>query len=318
VGGLQFGNGQFSKDLNITLPGNLGTWVVKAVAVAETEATGVSSMFGTAKVEVVARKLLNLLPSMPRVVRPRDDFFGGCTVTSLVDGVQVVVTASVVGGMLEMTEGSTRTVQVKADDPLEVLFRFKSGGVGEANVTFTATVVSGVTGDDAFTYALPLLGSQDTVELATSFTVEATPSTKGAVWHEGISFPLAVNGSGTVLVSSSVGHLAAVENIGKSINMVLQDELDRQGWAWTGTLLASLEPALPLHAFSQPEGAAVKAMAASLVTLISYTVEGAGLQMMPPSQMNYPPYPSTYPNWASDCLSRDMFNCLIATPLLLV
>lgn len=361
VGSIDVPAGERTASATFTLPGNLGTWVVRAVAVqASAAATAHASskrlpsgrggggggggkrlLYGQATSEIVARKEVNLLPSMPRIVRPGDHFGGGCTVTALSARV-VTVQAQLAGtGWLELVGPSTSKVSVAADTPTEVLFEFVSHGMGEANVTFVAEsaaetvhvqagrgagagvarAAAGGAGaeppsllmmasppaspapsaSDAFVVQLPLLGTQDSVTLSTSFAIDGAASASSAPWQEGIDFPEAVNGSGSVDLSVSVGHLAAIESVATTVERELAAEVKLYGYGWVDSVMAVLAPPLTRHAFGLPPGGAnqtyAQSVKATLETLCSYTAGANGLQPAPPETLGYPPFASVYPNW---------------------
>ena len=226
------------------------------------------------------------------LLRPGDSFSGGCTVNVL-EGGTVTVHVQLAGTpWLALVGPRTITLAVEAGKPIEVLFRFRSNGVGNANVTFaaelnrtsrtsrTSTVAAiarasastaatlanpagkhasvhargvasagsadrdgesavgstaaaaanGPLATDAFKVNLPLLGTQDLVRLATSFAIDGSQS--NAPWQEGITFPAAVNGSGNVALSVSVGHSAAIQSACSNV----EEELSVSAVQWRSLL----------------------------------------------------------------------------------
>ena len=284
--------------VNFRLPSNVGTWVIKVAALGKN--LGNNVLFGTAKNKMVARKEIDLLPSMPRIVRVGDNFVGGCTVTSLSTAnvaVQVVITGS---PFLTLVGPSIVQIKALADAPQEVLFHFKTSGVGNANLTFTAQAATAVGGQasDGFLTSLQLLGQQELVVMTTSFFVE--PSKPSApVWQQGIQLPPAILGSGFVNLSATVGHYGAVSLINNGMERALHDEIAVKGWAYADTVLGSLVPVASSHLFGVSKSVFWRDLTTSLSTLIAYTSHDDGLQPLPLDLLGYPPYPSVYPNCAA-------------------
>ena len=65
-------------EVKFKAPGNIARFAVRAVVVGDTAAPGV---FGETETHLIVRKPLSLLPSQPRIVRSRDAFSCGVTVT---------------------------------------------------------------------------------------------------------------------------------------------------------------------------------------------------------------------------------------------
>jgi len=280
--------------INFKLPDNLGTWVVKAVAAARPSASG-NVVYGSATADFVVRKPLNLLPSLPRIVRVGDTFWGACTVTSLEDGVATVsVHLGACGGFLTLTSAPSQTVTVTANEPVEVLFQFVSSGVGAANVSFAARLKSTADISDGFLYTLPLLGQQDAVALVSSFAVECTNGTRR--WPDAVALPAAQPGSGTVGISVTVGHLSGIQAASESIGKSVDAELAQQGWNWADTLVAALVPPVAARKYEPITRGILLKMNQTLATLVAYTSD-EGLQRMPLDKIMWQPYPTVAPNW---------------------
>ena len=306
IGALEIGRRGLA-NVTFELPGNLGTWAIRVAGVGLTD-TG-HKAYGTTESALVARKQLNLQPSMPRITRPGDRFSGGCTVTALKASAVKVEVRLAGSPWISVVGPATRTVSVGADTPAEVLFNFTSGGVGEANVTFVATAIDDDTAaaavadqasltavDDAFQLSLPLLGQQDAVFVSTSFYILAQNSS--GKWAEGIQLPPAVKGSGRLNLTAGVGHLPGVARDMGTILASVVRQLEQQQWAWVTDLIASLAPPLAYNTYGRPYHRELARLNASLLDMVvNYTAGDNGLQTVPLSKCTYPPFPGVYPNW---------------------
>lgn len=281
--------------ISFKLPDNLGTWVIKAVAVGRING-GEAHTYGTSTQDLVVRKPLNLLPSMPRIVRVNDIFWGACTVTSLSGGsVTVSVSLGPTTKFLTLLSAPSQTITVAADEPTEVLFHFQSSGVGAANVTFVV-IESGQSSpaSDGLVYTLPLLGQQDAVMLVSSFALDCSNQTKK--WPDAIQLPPAQPGSGMVGISVAVAHFAGLHSIGESIAAAITSELRQQGWNWANTVIAALVPPVTYREYGVADPGFIDDLNHSLATLVAYT-DSTGLQTMPLDKIAWPTYPSISPNW---------------------
>ncbi len=118
--------------VNVTLPDDLTTYRLMAVAVAH-------SSFGQGKGEIVVQKPVMLLPSLPRLVRVGDVFEAGVVVHSSEAG-PVVVTADATGVLLA---GDRQTTVQLAAPPhqhsgVETRFAFRAEQPGTATFSFQA------------------------------------------------------------------------------------------------------------------------------------------------------------------------------------
>jgi hypothetical protein len=184
-----------------------------------------------------------------------------------------------------------------------VLFRFRCAGVGAANLTFTTSWADGHGAADALLYPLPLLGLQAPVTVSTSFALEANHSK--ARWVEGLDFPPAVRGSGRVGVVAGVGRWPAIRQVGAAVDAAVDSAMRRLGWDFSDDLVASLVPPLAAAVYKQYNVSAHATLLRSFATLQSYT-DRNGLEPMPPWKINYPTYPSVYPNFLGVYVWRQM------------
>ena len=126
--------------VSFNVPDNIGTWVVRAVAVVA-EKDGVTRRFGNAEAKVVARRPVSLLASMPRVVRVGDTFRAGCTVTAVRDG-PVTLHARFDGpSALRFVGPTQKSVTLRAHAPQEIVFELQSIALGAATVQYMAVQV---------------------------------------------------------------------------------------------------------------------------------------------------------------------------------
>ncbi len=113
------------------LPDNLTTWQVMAVA-----ASG--EFFGSGDAKFKSNKPLLIQPSLPRFVRPNDEFSSGVMVHNRTKGLlNVAVTASA-GAGLKLVGDAKREVKVEPDKAQEVLFKYHCTGGDKAEFTFEA------------------------------------------------------------------------------------------------------------------------------------------------------------------------------------
>lgn len=143
--------------LDFAAPDNLGRFVVRAyvaaVRAAVRAANGSSGVvYGGQESELVVRRTVSLVPSLPRQVRVGDNFTAGVLVEAPGTDSDVTVTvaaavqqpgsssASNSQAAVRMAGDSSRTVTLTPSKPQqEVRFDFSSIGIGIQNVTFTAT-----------------------------------------------------------------------------------------------------------------------------------------------------------------------------------
>ena len=113
------------------LPDNLTTWQLMAVA------CGVE-YFGSGDTSFRANKPLLVKPSLPRFVRPDDEFRAGVMVHNRTDtGLDVEVSCEASEGAI-LSGDRTRTVRVEPNRATEVLFEFRCPGGDSARFEFRA------------------------------------------------------------------------------------------------------------------------------------------------------------------------------------
>eukprot|EP01063_Lacrimia_lanifica_P020523 TRINITY_DN27818_c0_g1_i1.p1 TRINITY_DN27818_c0_g1~~TRINITY_DN27818_c0_g1_i1.p1 ORF type:complete len:2130 (+),score=548.45 TRINITY_DN27818_c0_g1_i1:44-6433(+) len=199
--------------VELPLSENVGTWVVKVIAVAA------GNRFGSATEEVVARRKVSLVPSVPRIARYHDRFTAGVVVTAL-EPMEIAVAAALTSARPAFTlDGTTsHTLQLPKDTPTEVLYHFTAVAYNvSGEVTFTVADAATHVSIDGLAVDIPVLGVQDRAYVGTSFAIAPPADGAVAAWTEGMTFPDAVHGSGAVVVAASVGHLSAVEAVAASV-----------------------------------------------------------------------------------------------------
>eukprot|EP01065_Artemidia_motanka_P040741 TRINITY_DN5158_c1_g2_i1.p1 TRINITY_DN5158_c1_g2~~TRINITY_DN5158_c1_g2_i1.p1 ORF type:complete len:2080 (+),score=602.26 TRINITY_DN5158_c1_g2_i1:60-6242(+) len=283
--------------VQLTAPDNVGTWSVRVVAVAK---AGAAWRYGSGERDVIARRPLSLNPSMPRIVRAGDTFQGGCTVTSEDGGDAVVsVAAPAAGTGVRLLSAASQRVQLAPKEVREVVFKFAAVAATSEdaespalNATFTAAWAGGGTAD-AFQYPLPVLASQYPVTVTTSFALTVENSTQR--WDEGLVFPPAVPGSGSVSVTAGVGRLSAVCADGQAVQRSVDRAVQHLGWDYATHLAASLAVAPAEQAYGYYDPAAAALCNRSFTQLAEYT-DYNGLQDVPPWVRTYPSFVSLQPN----------------------
>jgi hypothetical protein len=254
-----------STQVDLKLPDNVGTWVVKVLAVTS------EGTFATSSTEVIARKQLGMVPSVPRLVRYGDKFTAGVVVTLFASAGTSVTISAQPPANLKLTGSATSNVQLTPNSPREVLFSFEAAGYCEScAITFVAISATNVS--DGLLTPLPLLAAQQIVYMGTSFSLMGSNAQN---WTEGIEFPAAIPGSGFVSMQCSVGRYSAVKSIGQSLLTRTYD--DESG----PRLLEIIAPYVALDfGYAQTVGApaAIKSRyTAAVARLPAYTL-GAGLQ----------------------------------------
>mmetsp|Transcript_14647 Transcript_14647/g.36469 ORF Transcript_14647/g.36469 Transcript_14647/m.36469 type:complete len:2268 (-) Transcript_14647:639-7442(-) len=286
-----------------TAPANLGSFVVRAYAVARG-----GGALGAGEARLIVRRTLSLTPSLPRAVRAGDVFQAGVVVT-LAGGLRAGEAVSVLvlvgcdvgeggeGGAegggdtspLRLTGGNTTLVTLTAGSlQAEARFNLSAAALGSATLRFAAAVVvpEGSGGDggssevssDALEVSVPVLAQQSAVWVATSFALR--PPALGAAgnasgWQEGLDLPDAVPGSGSLDLVAGVGHLPSVAALyARALEAV-------QHWEWrTGydcVALATLPAALALYGRA-PDAAQRAAAARAFDDLTALTDATIGLQ----------------------------------------
>lgn len=302
---------------SVSLPDNVGTFVVRAIAASVSRgnhlsADGSTSHFGAAETELVVRRSVSLQPSLPRVARIGDRFLAG--VVANVFGtdspvellVEVTIDSAVAALALHDEDPASRSVTVSPGSPVEVRFRFVAAqtAIDEAGLTFTVSVADGdaSTMVDAVVHILPVRGVYNPVTVATSSAITASES--GVVdAAEGIALPKALLGVGFVEVAAGVGHLPAIG----SISSGLVPLPDKRRYLSVSEVLAALAPSAAMEMYGV-EDVALREVAddsaeVALDLLPSFTSGSRGLV-----------WRSDYVSSCSDCydVSLNAFGLFVA------
>jgi len=178
------------------------------------------------------------------------------------------------------------------------VFSFSAAALVDAELQFSA---SASVGRDSFTVALPVLGAQDGVCIATSMAIDG--SAAGTPWPEGIVLPEAVPGSGDLVLSAGVGYLPTVQSLAHSL-LNLPEHLDGN------SLVNSLTPAAMLRSYASGKtdsllSTSVTQVAASFTELAKFTDEDGLRYSVDKSSFNGQSYINTRLNaWASYVAQR--------------
>ena len=220
-------------DVTFEAPDNVGTFVLRAYA------SSLDAQHGSTEIEVINRLPLTLTPSAPRFVRIGDEFEAGVIVTlSTEEREGVKVTVTLLGDPAEarnivflgddVTEGAfgeeeecdgdeelsclvvlqEQEFESDVDGQVEVRFRFAAVRLGDANITIRADALGE---SDALQVTLPVLAQQNPVVLGTSFSIN--PENDPVTSEEGLQFPDAVPGSGSLNLIAGVGKFPTVLEI---------------------------------------------------------------------------------------------------------
>lgn len=187
------------------LPDNIGTFVLNAFIATSDE------KFGFKNISIISRKDVNLIPSLPRIVRIGDLFYAGCTV-SITDlsfkGEYEVITSLDNGeDLLEIIGIESQRIKIQNTNPIEVTFQFQANGKGTSNIYF---FVRGQA-TDAIKTSIPILGLQEPVFVASSFAISNDSSR-----DEGILIPPSV-GEATLNITTGVGRLPSIITLSESL-----------------------------------------------------------------------------------------------------
>eukprot|EP01080_Neovahlkampfia_damariscottae_P008821 gene8821-770_t len=165
-------NSTGSLDISFDIPDNVGSYIFNVMAINQ-------NMYGYENETIIARKDVNLNPSIPRFVRIGDEFNSGCSVT-LSDGeegsYQIRASLSEESGKFLKFEDdiSTKKIILKKNEPQEVTFPMMAIGIGEAKLIYEIIGAS----NDAIEVSLPVLGIQEPVFVASSFSLIGDDSRK--------------------------------------------------------------------------------------------------------------------------------------------
>jgi hypothetical protein len=200
-------NGDVS--LKVTLPDNVGTFVVRVYSAAVYGSGGALHAFASSSATVVSRRSLTLQASLPRVSRTNDTFQCGviARVIGATDGSDasreyaVTVLAEVLGAdgtsststALLLTDVTGKTATTLPNRDVAVRFRFASAPrrVGSVRVRFTAsvTLADGSTASDALLVPFEVTGVMPLVVVATSFAVQGERVCVSGAWPMTPLFP---------------------------------------------------------------------------------------------------------------------------------
>jgi len=258
-------------DIKVKLPDNIGSYLVRAIAVTSDEE------FGASETKLITRRQVSLQPSVPRVVRIEDDFYAGVTVQiqpldDIVDKKETVnVQVDVVAEQgLNLVSPKVQKVSIPYFTPTEVLFHFRATQYGEAVLQFTASCS---TSQDAVEVTIPILAPQDSVFVATSFALEQKEGSEP--WLEGVALPDAIEGTGNFTVEAGVGRLPSVLLLSEGLFSLLDKYQNGD------TILTSLAPKGALYSYQSISDSMKKTLeerfTKSIQLLHAYTDPSVGL-----------------------------------------
>jgi hypothetical protein len=120
-----------------TLPDNIGTFEIRAYAF-----NSQSSSFGVAVKDQISRRDFSLQASLPRIVRNKDQFSAGVslTVADLNFNGPVTVKVYLTCELLALTGPDTQTLKITGSGPHLMEFNFVALGTGSAGLIFTVSV----------------------------------------------------------------------------------------------------------------------------------------------------------------------------------
>lgn len=217
-------------NVHFVAPDNTGTFVIRAYA------AGRQAQHGMAEIEVINRLPLTLTPSVPRFVRIGDSFEAGVVITVLTDASEDSnVTVSLLGDRseeaplqyptpMECNEADSdcleildrQSVPLDEDGQVEVRFEFLGVRLGAGNFTIRADFE---TESDALQLTVPVLAQQDSISVASSFTLRDDDASE-----EGIEIPEAVPGSGSLELLAGIGFFPAVQEMTERVLGVWQED----------------------------------------------------------------------------------------------
>ncbi|MFO7676400.1 MAG: alpha-2-macroglobulin family protein [bacterium] len=121
--------------VRVVLPDNLTTWQAMAVAATVEE-------FGSGEARFRANKPLLLAPSLPRFMRPGDEFRAGVMVHNRTGRELEVEVRARGSGAAVIGSQASRRVSVRPGEPVELVFDWRCEGDGPAEVSFEAAAGS--------------------------------------------------------------------------------------------------------------------------------------------------------------------------------
>lgn len=182
--------------VRVVLPDNLTTWQAMAVAATVEE-------FGSGEVRFRANKPLLLAPSLPRFMRPGDEFRAGVMLHNRTGQELAVEVRARGGGAAVLAGQASRRVSVKPGEPVELLFDWRCDGEGAAEVSFEAAAGNY---RDALKLSLPVRNPP---------LVEATAlyeSSEDSLVTQGLNVPAdALPGVGGLEITAASSGLAGLE-----------------------------------------------------------------------------------------------------------
>jgi uncharacterized protein YfaS (alpha-2-macroglobulin family) len=197
-------------------PDNLGRFVVRAyIASAKapsSSSSGSGVVYGGAESDLIVRRTVSLVSSLPRQVRVGDSFTAGVLVEApgTVSDVTVTVTAALTqqagsqgsSKALRLGSDKTRTVTLSPGKPQqEVRFNFDADAIGSQNVTFSAAVDSG---SRAATRGLTIGGARNLKQAATAAANRRNARGSAGAVADQVQLAVQVNGKqGDVVIATS-------------------------------------------------------------------------------------------------------------------
>jgi hypothetical protein len=245
-----------------TLPDNAGAFELRAYA-----ASGAARLGGGATTEVLVRKRLTLAASAPRIVRVRDHFSCGATLTGSPElaagtAVQLDLELAQPAAAVAVRGAARRSTTLGPGQVVEVTFDFEAVALGEAVlVVRVAAAGDGGAPLDALQLTIPVMGVMPSVTLATSRAVAA--AAEPTLWAEGLVLPAALPGSGGLTVRTGAGRLPVVRTLAAGL-LALPARGAPDARPDALALLASLAPLAMLLPYSGAAKAALPAAAAQL------------------------------------------------------
>eukprot|EP00798_Chlamydomonas_sp_ICE-L_P016462 gene16462-22683_t len=247
-----------------TTPDKFGTYIVRAYA-----ADGGRALYGAAESSMIVRRNLSLTPSVPRFVRVGDEFEAGVIVTMSGSGtstIQVTLRIVDVEGELSAIQATSNLTQilVLSGSQKEVRFHFSAVAIGSGTILISASDDMG--SEDALQLELEVMAQQTSLQVATSFSLNASDPTS---WQEGLQLPAAVPGSGGLILTAGVGYLPAEQ----ALLSQMVDRYDHEfPEATTTFVLASIPSIYGMYSLAPSEDELANATSAvgDLIRLTSY------------------------------------------------
>lgn len=198
-------------------PDNLGrfvvrTYVASAKAASSSSSSGSGVVYGGTESDLIVRRTVSLVPSLPRQVRVGDSFTAGVLVEApgTVSDVTVTVTAALsqqAGSQgsskaLRLGSDKTRTVTLTPGKPQqEVRFGFDADAIGSQNITFSAAVE---TGSRATTRGLAIGGARNLKQADTAAANRRFARQSAGAVADQVQLQVQVNGKqGDVVIATS-------------------------------------------------------------------------------------------------------------------